>query len=224
MNVKRGATTARGRRPLVVVTFCAVVLGVTAALAFAGQVGQAWQEGPDAGQRPPVAQAAVGTGSLDSISGSLSSGHDVDMFKICAGTNFSASTVGGTTVDTQLFLFDRRGVGLYANDDDIGFQSTLPASDPHGPNIRGEYFLAISVFDQDPVDATAPRASKLIFNDSPPGVPGRFTDTGPITGWQGLATVGGSYAISLTGAEFLTTQGHCVTQATSAASSAPTEK
>jgi hypothetical protein len=231
MSVKRSATCRgrqRGRRLLVAVTFCFVVLGVTATLVSAGQVDHSWQEDHDAGQTPPHAQAAVGTGALNSIRGSLASGNDVDMFKICAGPDFSATTVGGATFDTQLFLFDWRGVGLYANDDDHGgnsLQSTLPAHHRNGPNIRSEYFLAISEYDRDPVDATLGRASKLIFPTSPfTRVLGRFTDTGPITGWQGSGDEGGHYTISLEDAEFLTAQGHCAPAATSAGGSVPREK
>jgi hypothetical protein len=203
---------------LVIATLCAVVLGLTATLAF-GQAGT-WVERPDAGERPATAQAVVGTGLLGSISGALvfrDHHPDVDMFKICAGPNFSATTVGGAHFDTQLFLFDRRGVGLYANDDSAGtVQSTLPAGHPNGPNIRSEYFLAISAFDRDPVDATVRREPKLIFPTFPFGeVFGRFTDTGPITGWQGVTADSGHYRISLMDAEFLNRHARCVAQSAS---------
>jgi hypothetical protein len=216
----------RDRRAWVIATFCAMALGLTATPAFAQQVGTTWVERLDAGelpraQHPRAAQPVVGTGPLESIRGALVPRRrpDVDMFKLCAGPQFSATTVGGAGFDTQLFLFDRNGVGLYANDDSAGsLQSTLPASHANGPNIRSEYFLAISEFDRDPVDGTVQRTSKLIFPTFPfDGVFGRFTDTGPVTGWQGISGQGGDYTISLTDAEFLTRQKRCVPQPSSPA-------
>jgi hypothetical protein len=217
----------RGRRAWIIATSCAIVLGLTATLASAQQVGTSWVEGPDAGespraQHPHPAQSVVGTGPLESIRGALvpRARPDVDMFKICAGPQFSATTVGGADFDTQLFLFDRNGVGLLANDDSAGtVQSTLPASHPNGPNIRSEYFLAISEFDRDAVDGTVRRASQLIFPTFPfDEVFGRYTDTGAITGWEGFAGPGGDYTISLTDAEFLSRQGRrCAAQPSSLA-------
>jgi hypothetical protein len=213
---------------LMIATFCAVALGLTASFSFAGQQGTAWVEEGNAGQSPAQAQAVVGTGPLASIRGAIGrQGRDVDMFKICAGPNFGATTVGGATFDTQLFLFDRHGVGLYANDDAASgtVQSRLPASHPNGPNIRSEYFLTISAFDRDPIDETVSRESKLIFPTVPfRGVFGRFTDTGPITGYSGFAGPGGNYTISLGDAEFLRANATCVPQSSSPAGSEPIDK
>ena len=217
-----------GRRALVIATFCAVVLGLSASFSSAEQQGRTWVERPNAGRTPPLAQAVVGTGPLESIRGTIGRQGGVDMFKICAGPNFRATTVGRTTLDTQLFLFDRRGVGLYANDDASGtgtFQSTLPASSPNGPNIRSEYFLAISTFDRDPIDARVSRESKLIFPTFPfEQVFGRFTDTGPITGWRGFGFGTGDYTISVRGAAFLNARARCVPRSSSPASLEHIEK
>jgi hypothetical protein len=226
----------RWRRAWMIAALCLIVLGLTATLGFAQQVGTTWEEDPDAGDlarapAPRAAQAVVGTGPLESITGTILpriQRPDVDMFKICAGPQFSATTVGGATFDTQLFLFDRNGVGVYANDDSAPgtVPSTLPASHPHGPNIRSEYFLAISEFDRDPVDATVRRESTLIFPSFPfAEVFGRFTDTGPITGWGDGAGAGGDYTISLTDAEFLTSPGRrCAPQPSSLAGAEDIDK
>jgi hypothetical protein len=233
MNVKKRTTSLssrkrqRARRAWEIASGCAIVLGLTATLAFAQQVGTTWVESPDAGElprpnHPPAAQAVVGRGPLESIEGAIvprGQRADVDMFKICAGPGFSATTVGGADFDTQLFLFDRNGVGIYANDDSAGtVQSTLPAGHANGPNIRSEYFLAISEFDRDPVDSTVRRQPKLIFPTFPfDEVFGRFTDTGLVNGWAGLAGPGGDYTISLTDAEFLRPAARCVSQPSSIA-------
>ncbi|HEX5468164.1 MAG TPA: hypothetical protein VFW80_03855 [Gaiellaceae bacterium] len=187
----------------------AVVMGVVASSSLGGQQGQKWVEQPDAGAKPGGAQAVRGTGQLKVIKGMLVG---VDMFKICADPGFSASTIGGADFDSQLFLFDSHGVGLYANDDSGGtLQSELPAGHPNGPSIRGEYFLAISSYDRDPVNGPVPRSPALIFPTFPfDQVHGRFTDTGHVTGWEGVGFGSGAYKISLTGAEFLNRHARCV--------------
>jgi hypothetical protein len=69
---------------------------------------------------------------------------------------FSASTLGGATWDTQLFVFTEAGVGVTMNDDSDGLQSLLGAFDtcPYsaGPGL---YFAAISRYNADPHDAAA---------------------------------------------------------------------
>ena len=61
---------------------------------------------------------------------------DSDLYRICLtnGASFSASTLGGTlpaSLDTQLFLFDAQGYGVYANDDwKTSRGSKLPAGAP----------------------------------------------------------------------------------------------
>ena len=189
----------------------ACVLGATASSALAGQVGTTWVEREDAGPKPANAQATIGSGPLTAIRGVAN--FNANMFRICAGPDFSASTENMADFDTQLFLFDKRGVGLYATDDGVDLQSSLPSGHPNGPNIRSEYFIAISPFDRDPVDVSVARDSKLIFPTFPfEGVYGRFTDTGPISGWQGVSNGDGNYTIELTGAEFLNRNGRCTRQ------------
>jgi hypothetical protein len=117
---------------------------------------------------------------------------------------FSATTVGtaGTLVDTQLFLFNAAGLGVYGNDDDPSgttTRSTLPAGHALSPTTPGLYYLAISSFNRDPTSAGG-----LIFPSTP------FTavvgPTGPgggsaVTGWTGTGGTG-TYTINLTGANF----------------------
>lgn len=181
------------------------VLSLAVAVPVAGAV--PWTEVGDAGSLRATAQAIVGEGSLSSISGSISDPNDEDMYKIClrGGRRFSASTEGGATFDTQLFLFNRRGRGVYANDDIGGepyvLQSALPADHPLTPRRAGLYYLAISAFDNDPVNATG----QMLFPDEPfDAVHG---PTGPsgrrVRGWDDGGEDSGSYTITLTGAKFL---------------------
>ena len=197
MNIK-GAK----RRPLTVLA-CVLAAGIIAPAAFAAS----WAEGTsgtgDAGELPATAQRPSSSLfgptpfiALDTISGTLSSSTDRDMYRICklpAGSA-SATTVGtpGTLSDTQLFLFNGSGLGVRANDDSVGLRSTLP-SEVLG---WGVYYLAVSTFDSDPVSVGG-----LIFPSTP--FTGVFGPTGPgggspISGWQGLVGTG-TYTISLTG-------------------------
>jgi len=115
------------------------------ALVAAPSFASAWIESGDAGQTQASAQVTVNTASyatLGSIGGTLSTSTDVDLFMIhiVDFANFSATTVGGSSLDTQLFLFTLAGQAIYANDDDASglvFQSTLPAGSALGPAADG---------------------------------------------------------------------------------------
>jgi hypothetical protein len=164
-----------------------------------------WDEQGDAGELPGTAQVVFGLPSLEGIRGMLETANDVDMFaiRIVDPATFSATTVGtpGMVMDTQLFLFDATGRGVYANDDasTATSRSTLPAGNPNGPQVPGLYYLAISSFDRVPVSSPT---NDLIF----PGFPrtGVFGPTGPggadpVTAWRGGGTEAGTYTILLTG-------------------------
>ncbi len=179
-----------------------IFLGVAAVLACSGLAsGQVWDEIGDAPDLPP-GQITVGVGSLDTISGSLIPGVDVDMYciSILDVDAFSATTVGGASWDTQMWLFDVDGLGVSFKDDDVGsLQSTLTGTFVTDPGI---YFLAVSRYSNDALDI----GGSEIWLDSPftterapdgPGAPG------PIAGWDGAATgTAGFYHIFLTGAGY----------------------
>lgn len=152
----------------------------------------------DAGDLPASAQdlSAEPAGALD---GQLASEADIDVYRLClAGdATFSAGTVWGTTVDTQLFLFDAEGRGVYANDDlnDAVRQSLLPAQHDLTPRDRGTYYLAIGAYNLDPrsdAGSIFPAESGVVGPVSPGG-------DQPITGWEGRSAGPGPYSISLTG-------------------------
>ena len=118
----------------------------------------------DAGQLLSNAQVIPsGSATLNSISGTLSSDNDVDLFRITLGdAPFFATTVGGADFDTQLFLFNESGV--------LVDEMTISA-----PQAPGNYFLAISS-----------------FNNDPAGTPPIFSNSGFFSG---------SYTIALTGVQ-----------------------
>jgi len=179
------------------------VLAAVCALCFASfaPAALAAQEIPDAGDLPITAQELGPPGALSSIEGTVSSSTDADMYKLClpAGGDFSATTVGSSGFDTQLFLFDSSGRGVYANDDSqLTRQSTLPANSALKPGV---YYLAITAWDLDPASS-----SGWIFPASSSGVAGPTGNGGadPVSGWSPRSnnlSPGGSYTIQLTGAK-----------------------
>jgi len=155
----------------------------------------------DAGNLPGTAQDPGGVGPLTSIVGSAGGG-DEDMYRICI-TNpsaFSATTLQMASFDTQLFLFDSTGRGVYSNDDvGLTLESLLPPGHPNSPTAVGIYFLAINSWDNEAQNAGGLIFGNVLFTDvNGPTGPG---GANPITSWDGnVLSGGGLYAIVLTGA------------------------
>ncbi|MBI3782567.1 MAG: hypothetical protein HY270_04115, partial [Deltaproteobacteria bacterium] len=197
------------------------------ALLVASRVNAAtWAETGDAGDLLASAQATMGCGSLTSIAGTKeASGADLFQISITDPAAFSASTAGmATNSDTQLFLFDTTGLGIYANDDisSSNNRSTLPTTRPPGPTVAGTYYLAISQYNRDP----ASTGSQLIFPDTPfISVVGPTGAGGasPLSAWVANGGSAGTssftYTIDLTGAAFAVS--NCAT-ATPSSSATPT--
>ncbi|QQS08077.1 MAG: hypothetical protein IPK69_08675 [Phycisphaerales bacterium] len=157
-------------------------------------------ENGDAGDMPDTALVPQGTGSLSGFTGSLGI-DESDMFKIkiCDTSLFTASTVGVTDVDTQLWLFNLDGTGVAFDDDAGPLQSALSNQ---FVTQTGDYYLAISEYDRDAID----NLGQAIWIDTPfateraPDGAGAFN---PIAAWESDAlTTGGTYSILLTGACF----------------------
>ena len=171
-----------------------------------GPCNPTYNEDGDAGELPSTAAVAVGLGPINRIRGTITTG-DTDMYKItiCDPDQFYASAVGGTTFDTQLFLFDLQGMGIACNDDTpAGFlgagtlQSTLA-----GAPAAGDYYIAIAPWDRDPLDNTG----QELFLDQPFNV--QHTADGPgganqLDSWAGAAAPTGAYTITFLGACFVT--------------------
>jgi hypothetical protein len=192
-------------------------VALVAALAFvSGVSAQTYIESGDAGNLPATAQSAMGAGTLTGITGSTSSADLQDMYliNIRDWQNFSAGVdpavgTGSTTFDTQLWLFREDGTGVIANDDCPGgcpgFHSHISGPTPTdggtGLTSNGNYYIAISGFNNDPVSAggaifTQVDFAELSSADGPGGA-------SPITGWDTVAGATGSYTIGLTGANFV---------------------
>jgi len=159
--------------------------------------GNPWTEVGDAGDLPGTAQTVVGIGPLTTITGTLSSDLDADMYKIKI-TDPAGFSAYAAAYDPQLFLFDASGMGVYGNDDGgSGWDAYLPPGHAYSPTTSGIYYLAISDYDLDPCSSGG-----LIFPSSPwetvygPTGPGGGS---PITHWSGTGSAD-SYTITLTGA------------------------
>lgn len=122
-----------------------------AVLAFALSLSahaQVFTEGGDAGATLATANQPD-VGRLLAIQGSLLSDTDADLFRIFVNdpSTFSATTVGGTSLDTSLFLLNWNGSPAYLNDDDpsgLFLQSTLSAANFTTPLMRGYYYLGVA--------------------------------------------------------------------------------
>ena len=177
-------------------TVLCAVAGLSAAAA-----GQTWDEtvngGGDAGDLPASAQVCAGSGPLTVITGTNGAA-DADVYAILITdpATFTASTLGVTTWDTMLWLFDASGHGVTANDDHEGksYQSKLTGQFVFSPGL---YYLVISHFYNAPTDAY-PVA--MWFTYSPEARPDGGGQLYPIAGWEGGEGDGGAYQIDLTGA------------------------
>ncbi|MEH1981213.1 MAG: filamentous hemagglutinin N-terminal domain-containing protein [Nostoc sp.] len=157
----------------------------------------------DAGELPSTAQTANSSTSgtvVSSISGTLNNDNDIDLYQLFLrnGQKLTATTVGGTKIDTQLFLFDGNGLGLVMNDDDYSAndgngtrQSTLPLGEAFIAPVSGKYYLGISSYENNP------RSSQgAIFEDASPTGAGAQL---PVSGWdENLGSASGAYTIKLT--------------------------
>ena len=206
-----------------------ICVGITTLMVFVGapQIeAVSFTETEDVGDLPRTALTLAGGGNLqhvDTISGRLSSGSDVDMYKVALTNRFAIETVFSRRVppginvpirnvfDTQLFLFHSRegpsagvldGFGAWFNDDIAqgNMRSKLTAADIEkisGERPFGNHYLAISRFNRDPIGSAG-----AIFPDRFPGIfppnPGLSLDATIVTGWTG-GTGGGNYRIQLSG-------------------------
>jgi len=176
---------------------CTSVLAALLLVSVAGA--QTWMEDGDAAALLP-GQTTIGSGPLTSISGTLTSGSDVDLYAIYIDDpqNFSAQTCGGTSIDSCLYLFDENGNGVSMSEDGCGAQSWITSQ---FVTAAGLYYIAMSAYDYDPLNA----GGFEIWNDAPWGVeraPDGPGAPGPLASWGGGAGGSGGYIIALTGAQF----------------------
>ena len=144
---------------------------------------------------------AAGT-ILDSINGNLTDigNPDIDLYQFqAAGGTFTASTVGGTTIDTQLFLFNASGIGLLASDnaDNNTFQSSISTN----LTVGQIYYLGISSFGSNPQSLGGEIFNIPAFGQTSANGAGA---AGALNSWSpNLVPEFGSYNIAVSGAQFV---------------------
>jgi hypothetical protein len=159
---------------------------------------QGWDEfangGGDAGDLPESSQS-TGSDAIPVIRGQLDA-DDVDMYAIYIEdpATFSATTVGGATFDTQLWLFDANGKGVVANDDSGGLQSRIDNT-AGCITAPGVYYLAISGFQRNAAGCEGGGIWVGHTNNCPDGAEA----TSRVASWSGSTSAAGEYRISLTG-------------------------
>src|SRR6516165_2915486 len=178
-----------------------------------------WTE-RNAGSLPATAEVVTGTINgealvqINGVFNTIGNADNADLFQIFISdpARFSATTVGqlGTLSNTQLYLFDANGLGVYFNDDANAAtqRSTLPAGSPLGPQTAGQYYLLITPFDWNPVGTGGRPIFQRATGADHTGVFGPVLYTGqriPVEGYVqgpgGLPAAGSyTYSISLTGA------------------------
>ncbi len=181
---------------------------LSAASSFAANI---YVESTDAGQTPGTAQAVntlPGGTALDAIRGSLTGGADLFQIYLTGGQSFSATTTASSLAynafDTELFLFNSAGLGVYANDDssDSPPQSTLPAGNAFTPSASGIYYLAIAGAGYTPVSGSGPIFGAFYATTDVVGPTGTG-GAAALTSWSSVSSESGDYEIVLTGAQFL---------------------
>jgi len=195
----------------------ALMLVAGAATSQATPPAGGWFEGnppTDAGDTLKTAQLPIGDGAHTSITGNLRDAagvgdvNDADLYQVClTGDGTFSATTNPTTAgasadfDSQLFLFNSNGLGVYGNDDSKGGAgpSLLPAGHALTPSAPGVYYLAISSFNNDPQSTGGdifPGDSNAVEGPTGPG------GGSPLSGWSGDGGSSGRYVIVLTGAIF----------------------
>ena len=190
------------------------------ALLTAASAQISYQEQGDAGDLPATAQLVNVAGAqpcqtpVQSIRGQMDA-DDVDMFVICITdpAAFSASTVGTTAWDTQLWLFKCDGRGVVHNDDNPDGAGLGSRIDNRTNCIQqpGIYLLAISRYNRDPVTADGLTLWDPLGNNRLVRCPDGIRADEPVGAWAGVTQAAGEYVIQLTGAYSVSENGCCVT-------------
>lgn len=163
--------------------------GLTASALVSAALADPVPEIGDAGDLPASSQILPSLGTITSISGSIGSASDVDMYRFTVPSAMSLSFIvaASSTIDSQLFLFNSLGAGVWANDDvgtSLDAQITAPLA-------AGLYYLAISSWDRHPVNA-----SNLPIFGSDGGVLLPPINSGAVTAWTGSGGIG-MYSINV---------------------------
>lgn len=150
-----------------------------------------WTETGDAGDTPGTAQHLIGTGALNTITGTMNdSGRDTDVFRIYVSDPATFSiTMTGTLLDvdndTILYVLDDNANLVFVNDD--GGPDYLSQLNPgaFASHLAGFYLVAYNVFESYIVDDNGDQFSPSVLPPLPFHVAGWYTtedfpDTGAV--------------------------------------------
>ena len=161
-----------------------------------------WSEVGEAGATPSTLQVPSGTGSLTTITGTLSAAADIDMYRI----NITDRTIFQAAIASQVFgndpdiwLFDTNGFGISLNSCVAAGQTLVTGT--FVPS-NGDYFLAISSGGADAVSAGGNIwiSSQVLVSERAPDGAGASQ---AFLSWGGSpALTKSSYTIQLQGAGF----------------------
>lgn len=162
-------------------------LWIASAALVASQVMAApYSEIGDAGQT--LGSARVLGGGIDVINGNVSAG-TADLYSFnWGGGNFAADTVG-SNFDTQLWLFDADGFGVWSNDD-LSWNSTRSRITDWSLDA-GQYFIGITGYDTDPFGDRG-----RLFNNESSNQQGPRRTNNSLEYWSG-SSGGGRYTVNL---------------------------
>ena len=161
-------------------TMSAFALSVPANALVVNEVG-------DAGQL--VGSEQVVAAGTTTITGYLNGAADLYGFG-WGGGNLTIDTLGSAISDTQLFLFDSTGAGVFSNDDTYGFLSEIS-----GNLAAGDYLIGVSSYDYDPY-----ADGVLMFPSTPYGSQHTPLTSDTLTAWSGNSYTSGNYQINFSSA------------------------
>jgi len=160
-----------------------------------------WSETGDAGDSLAGAQLTVGSGSLDTITGTIASLGDVDMYciRVTDTQAFNAFMTCTVVDENDLWLFDQNGFGLAAND---GCQFSVIDITDQFVTSTGVHYLAVSASEVEALSSGGPIWSPLIdvSEMAPDGTGAAFA----LSGWDTTQAllIFPNYTITLVGATF----------------------
>lgn len=180
-----------------------IVLALASCMAVPSMA-DVWNEVGDAGDLAFNSQLVTTSGPLTSIVGHLApnGGDAIDLYQIHIGdpANFQATTVGGASWDTMLFLFHLDSTGEAANDDSgsllfPNFQSRIGGPiHPVAGLTSGDYFLGIGYTGTVARDASN---TPVFTSTSINGVVNPLA--GGLQNWVTGSNAAGNYTIFITG-------------------------
>ena len=179
-----------------------VALAMTAAFLLPGAAAaQTWAEVGDAGDLPGTVQTTIGVGALNTITGTLSSTDDADLYclEVLNPAAFSASLLCAAQADPSLWLFRSTGLGIGHNDLCQFGDKDLPLGFVSG---AGTYYLAVAAQGRQAQSSGSDMWLTGLFTG--PRAPAGPGAAGSLNGWAGVGQSSPfmNYTVNLQGASY----------------------